>query len=373
MSLETWTLLIAVVTAATCGLCGSLLLLGRQAMVSEGLSHAVLPGIVIAFMVTRSFESPWLIVAAAVSGLIMVLITRMLASTRLVETDAGLGIVFSAMFSFGVLLVSMYLRNAHFHADCVVDGNLALASLDRVEVPGFGRVPKSLIAMLLTLAAVTAFLLIAFKEVKAMVFDSTHASCVGLRPALFGYVWIALVSLTTVVAFDAAGSVLIVALMIAPAASAYLLTKRYVPFLCLSVMMAAVCAVVGFYVARAMDVSPTGPIASVSGGAFLLAFVFNPTGGLIGQWVADRRQKAHVTCCLTAELVDGCDVKEEAVARLHAQLGLSPRLAQRAIQDVIARNWLQHDQSNDSIHLTSAGHDAIDLKVGSPRVRDHCR
>ncbi|MEM6981343.1 MAG: metal ABC transporter permease [Planctomycetota bacterium] len=105
-----WTLAIATVTAITCGLCGSLLLLNRQAMVSEGLSHAVLPGLFVAFILFRSYDSPWLILFSAASGLFMVWATETLAKTKLVDSDASLGIVFAGMFSLGILLVSLNLR-----------------------------------------------------------------------------------------------------------------------------------------------------------------------------------------------------------------------------------------------------------------------
>ena len=123
---DTWTLLIATVTSVVCAICGCLLLVNRRAMVSEGLSHAVLPGLVIAFIFVRDITSPWLIVSAAASGMVMVWLTQALQRTGLVEPDAGLGIVFAGMFSAGILLVSLELENVHFHADCIIDGDIPL-------------------------------------------------------------------------------------------------------------------------------------------------------------------------------------------------------------------------------------------------------
>lgn len=366
MSIEAWTLLIAVVTAVACGLCGSLLVVSRQAMVSEGLSHAVLPGLVIAFMLFRSFESPWLIGSAAASGLIMVLITRALAETRLVDSDAGLGLVFAGMFSLGILLVSLNLKNAHFHADCIIDGNLALAPLNRFDLPIVGRVPKSLITMSVTLAVIVSFVAFAYKELKVMIFDPTHAKRVGFRPVLLGYCWIALVSITTVTAFDVAGSVLIVALMIAPAASAFLLTRQFSVYLFLSASIAALCAVLGFYVAKYLDISPTGPVASVAGAVFLLVFLLNPTNSLIAQHVIHRRRQTQISRCLSCELMVGCASEREACDVVHEQLRLPSSKAERLVREVIASHWVDLSEDSDAFVITSSGQKAIEQALDPP-------
>ncbi|MEM9365491.1 MAG: metal ABC transporter permease [Planctomycetota bacterium] len=366
MSIETWTLLIAIVTAIACGLCGSLLVVGRQAMVSEGLSHAVLPGLVVAFLFFRSFDSPWLIASAALSGLIMVWVTRALSDTRLVDSDAGLGLVFAAMFSTGILLVSLNLKNAHFHADCIIDGNLALAPLNRADFPVLGRVPRSMITMTATFLVIATFVLLAYKELKIMIFDPTHAARVGFRPVLLGYVWITIVSLTTVTAFDVAGSVLIVALMIAPPASAYLLTRRFSVYLVLSMAIAAVSAVLGFYLAKRLDVSPTGPVAAVAGGLFLLVFVFNPTNSLLATRLVRHRRRKELIRCLCCELMIGCADELEALTAVSDRLRIGPRIAQDLVRELQSRDWIQLSEKSGRFEMTVAGQEAVAQAVNCP-------
>ena len=247
MSIELWTLTIAVLTSVVCALCGSLLLVNRQSMVSEGLSHAVLPGLVIGFILFRSFDSIWLIALAATSGLLMVWLTEAIQKTGLVDGDAGLGIVFAGMFSLGVLLVTTYLRGTTFHADCIIEGELALAPLDRLQIAGFDLGPRAWVTMLAMLFLTGGFILLCYKELKVMIFDPSLASRVGLKPALLQYLWLGIVSLTTVVAFEVGGSILIVALMIAPPAAAFLLTDRLHRMLFLSVGLATVSSIAGFY------------------------------------------------------------------------------------------------------------------------------
>ena len=130
MSLLAWTYIIAVLTAIACSLAGVMLVVKREALVSEALSHAVLPGIVIAFLVFRDRSSPLLIFAAGMSGLLMVWLVKWIAGSGRVKQDAALGIVFSGMFSVGVIASSLNLKNINFHPDCIIDGNLAFAALE---------------------------------------------------------------------------------------------------------------------------------------------------------------------------------------------------------------------------------------------------
>ena len=137
-----WTLAIGIVTAVACAVCGVFLVVKREAFVSEGLSHAVLPGIILAYIAIPDRSSPLLVVAAGLSGLIMVWLVQAISNTRLVDRDAALGIVFSALFSIGVIASSMKLGNVHFHAHCIIDGNLSLAALKHAEIGGVDLGPR---------------------------------------------------------------------------------------------------------------------------------------------------------------------------------------------------------------------------------------
>ncbi|MEM9657087.1 MAG: metal ABC transporter permease [Planctomycetota bacterium] len=328
MSLEFWTLAIATVTAVTCAICGSVLLVARKSMVSEGLSHAVLPGLVVAFVLIPDYNSPWLILSAAASGMAMVWLTQLVQRSGLVDDDAGLGIVFAGMFSVGILIVSAKLQNTHFHADCIIDGNLALAPLDRLRIGGRDWGPRSFIVMCVTLAAVVAFVMVAFKELKISIFDPVLAQRFGLRPALLQFAWLGVVSTTTVAAFDVAGSILIVALMIAPPAAAYLLTDRLERLLIIASVIAVVSSIGGFYLAVALDVSPTGPIASCAGLLFLLVFALAPRRGFLANAIRQARQRAETCELLLLEFVarggrqaiDGIAIPRRSVSRALARL-----------------------------------------------------
>ncbi len=306
MSVEVWTLAIALVTAVACALCGSLLLVNRQAMISEGLSHAVLPGIVVAFLLLRDYNSPWLILSAAASGLLMVWLSQFLVSTGIVDGDAGLGIIFSAMFSAGILLVSQNLHNVHFHAGCIIDGNLALAPLDRFRWLGVDWGPRSFVVISALLAVLLLFVVLCFKEIKLALFDPTLAGRFRLMPKLLQTLWLAAVSLTAVTAFDVAGSILIVALMIAPPAAAYLLVDRLGRLLIIAAVIAALSAAGGFSLALILDIAPTGPIASVAGFFFLLVLALAPRRGLLAVFLRRVHQRRETWQILLLDLMSRC-------------------------------------------------------------------
>ncbi len=347
MSAELWALAIAVVTAVSCALCGSLLVVNRQSMVSEALSHAVLPGLALAFFLLRDYNSPWLLISAAAGGMLMIWLTELFRSTRIVDSDASLGIVFAGMFSLGILLVANLLRDTHFHADCVLEGNLVLAPFDRLRWGEVDLGPRDwwLMSGIVTLQLV--FILVSYKELKAMLFDPQLAGRFGLRPKLFEMIWLSVVSLTTVAAFNVAGSILIVGLMIAPPAAAFLLTQRLSHLLIVATALAILSAMVGFLVSIPMEIAPTGPVASSAGLIFLLVYLFAPRSGLVSQHFQRKRKRADTIECLVLQLVADNTSLDHLTKNWNSVL-----------RSLIDRELLV--QANDKMLLTSFGQSKLD-------------
>ncbi len=330
-------------------------------MVSEGLSHAVLPGLVIAFILLRDYNSPWLIISAAASGLLMVWLTQLLQNTRLLDNDAGLGIVFAGMFSVGILIVSSNLRNTHFHADCIIDGNLALAPLDRWTWAGVDLGPRSWNSMLVMLFVVVGFITLCFKELKVMFFDPLLAGQFRLRPRSLQFVWLAIVSLTTVAAFEVAGSILIVALMIAPPAAAYLLTDRLSRLLVIAAVIAAISATGGFYLAVALDVAPTGPIASFAGAVFLTVFAFAPRRGWLAVSLRRSRQRRETADCLVLDLLSRHRPQTDSWEDFLATVCMPVRQVERTLQRLQQSTYIQPTDSG--YELTPHGREQLQTKL----------
>jgi manganese/zinc/iron transport system permease protein len=273
--------LIAAVAAAACALPGAFLVLRRMAMMSDAISHTVLLGIVLGFFLTRDMASPILILGAALTGVLTVSLVELLHRTGLVREDAAIGLVFPALFSLAVILISRHAGGVHLDTDAVLLGELAFAPFERFTLAGFDLGPQALWVMggifLLNLGLILLF----YKELKLATFDPALAAALGFAPGLIHYGLMGLVSITAVGAFEAVGSVLVVALMIAPPATAYLLTDRLPRLLGLSVLLGALSAVGGYWAAHLLDASIAGSMASVAGLLFALAFLFAPQRGLL--------------------------------------------------------------------------------------------
>jgi manganese/zinc/iron transport system permease protein len=283
--------LVAVVVAAGCALPGVFLILRRMAMMSDAISHAILPGIVVGFMLTGDLSSPWLVIGAALTGVLTVALVELLGKTGLVREDAAIGIAFPALFSVGVILIARFAGDVHLDVDAVLLGELAFAPFDRLIVGGTDIGPRSLWIASGILAINVAFITVFFKELTIATFDAALAATLGLMPTLVHYLLMGIVSLTAVGAFDAVGSILVVALMIGPPAAAYLLTDRLSILLVLSALLGAVSAVGGYWLARLLDASIGGSMATMVGFVFLLAFLFAPERGLVARSRRRTRQR----------------------------------------------------------------------------------
>ena len=140
-------ILIAIMTASACALPGVFLVLRRMTLMSDAISHAILPGIVLAFFLTHSLSSPLLILAAAATGVLTVVFVELLQKTKLVKEDAAIGLKFPALFSIGVILISRFSSNIHLDIDAVLLGELAYAPLNRLEISIYDLGPVSLYVM----------------------------------------------------------------------------------------------------------------------------------------------------------------------------------------------------------------------------------
>ncbi len=284
-------LLIMSLTAVACALPGVFLVLRRMALLSDAIGHVLLFGIVVAYFITRDLHSFGLVIGAALSGLVLVALVEMLTRSRLVKEDAAIGLVFPALFAGGILLASMYFRNTHLDVDQVFLGMPEYAVWQRVIVAPYdiGSVARLIMAGMLLLNA--AFIAIFWKELKLATFDASLAATLGFLPGLLHYALMGLVSLTAVTAFESVGPVLVVAFMIVPGATAYLLTDRMSRMVVLAALIAAGGAILGTLVARKFDTNIAGTVSTMLGLLFALAFVFAPQRGLVVQALRRRRHR----------------------------------------------------------------------------------
>ena len=283
--------LIASVVAAACALPGVFLVLRRMAMMSDAISHTVLLGIVLAFFIVGELGNPLLIIGAAAVGVLTVTLTELLNKTKLVKSDAAIGLVFPALFSIAVILISLFARNVHLDQHVVFQGDLVFTPFDRLVIFGADIGPRTLIVMSVILLVNIVFIVLFYKELKLATFDASLAAALGFSPTLIHYGLMTIVSITAVGAFDAVGSILVIALMIVPPVTAYLLTNRLPIMLGLSVLIGVIGAISGYWLARAIDTNIAAAMVTMVGVLFGLAFLFSPHHGLVALARRRVRQK----------------------------------------------------------------------------------
>ncbi len=294
MSVQNEILLIITVTAVACSIPGVFLVLRRMSMTADAITHTVLLGIVIAYFLTRDLSSPLLLLGAAATGILTVWLTELLYRTKLVTEDASVGIIFPLLFSIAVILITLYGNNVHLDTDTVLLGEIAFTPFERVHWGNYDWGPAALWStgtVCLLNVLITGCLA---KEFKLSAFDPLLAAFYGFRPVLLHYVLMTLVSLTVVVSFQAVGAILVIALMIGPAAIAYLFAKSLQNMLIYAVVIAAVAAVSGTKAAFFLNVSIAGTVASVIGLLFIMTIITAPRIGIVAK--IRRRRYLRIRC-----------------------------------------------------------------------------
>ena len=358
--------LIAVVVAAACALPGVFLVLRKMAMMSDAISHAILPGIVVAFFITHNLNSPLLIVAAALTGMLTVVIVELIYGTKLVKEDAAIGLVFPALFSIGVVLIARYAGDVHLDTDAVLLGELAFAPFDRFMPAGADLGPRALWVMGAILALNAAGIALLYKELKLATFDAGLAASLGFAPALLHYGLMGMVSVTAVGAFDAVGSILVVALMVGPASIAYLLTDRLHVMIILSVLIGTGDALLGYWAAHWLDTSIAGSMATLVGLTFVGAFLLAPKRGIVAVVRRQRRQRlVFAAKMLTIHLANHEGTPEEErenrIDHLEDHLTWDSTLAARIVRFSTQEKLVQ--KKGPYLYLTKAGRDLADEAI----------
>jgi manganese/zinc/iron transport system permease protein len=350
--------LIAIVTAAACAIPGVFLVLRRMSMMSDAISHSILLGIVAAFFVVENTSSPLLVVGAALVGIATVVLVELLQRTGRVREDAAIGLVFPLLFSIGVILISRYAGNVHLDIDAVLLGELAFAPFRRVVIGGYDIGPQALILMLVILLLNAVFVALFYKELKLATFDAGLAATLGFAPAAIHYALMSSVSVTAVGAFDAVGSILVVALMIGPPATAYLLTDRLPTMIVLSVAIGAAASVAGYWLAYWLDASIAGAMATMIGVFFLSTFLLAPQQGLVAaarRRTSNRWEFAQTMLAIHLFNHEGLPnaTEESRVEHLDEHLRWAPDFAGRVVR-LAERHGLIRDQGG-LLSLTEQG------------------
>ena len=260
-----------VVMGATCGAIGAYVIVRRLAFIGDAISHAVFPGIVVAYLAGLSIFG-----GALAAGLITALAIALVTRSGRVREDAAIGIFFAAAFALGIVLIS---TRHTFQGDLT---GFLIGNLQGVSTSDLAVSAAVGLAIIATLAAL-------HKELVLVSFDRTLAAALGYPVFPLDVVMLSLLTVTIVVSIQAVGIILVLAMLVTPAATARLLVDRFVPMLALGSVLGAAEGVVGYYLSYHLGTASGGTIALLATAVFLVAFVASPTHGLLG-----RRLRRHV-------------------------------------------------------------------------------
>lgn len=346
--------LIASLVAIACAIPGTFLVLRKMAMISDAISHSILPGIVIGFFITQDLNSPLLILLAALTGVLTVVLVEKIQQTKLVKEDTAIGLVFPALFSIGVIMIAKYANDVHLDIDAVLLGELAFTPFDRIYYNEIDLGPKSLWVIGIILTITLGLLIAFFKELKISTFDAGLATSLGFTPAVIHYGLMSVASITTVGAFDAVGAILVVALMIAPAASAYLLTTNLIKMIALACFFGVFSAIAGYWMANYFDASIAGSIATMLGIVFLIVYLFAPSKGLISVLYRERQQKIEISLItFILHLKNHTETRERHVNHLNEHINWQKIRSKGVLNLALKNNLITID--DEIVSLTTKG------------------
>lgn len=248
---------------------GSYLVLKNMSMVSDAISHTVILGIVIMFLIVKDLNSPLLIISASFIGVITVFFINMLNKSKYITKEAAIGIVMTFLFSIAIMIVSKYTRHVHLDTDSVLTGEITFAPLDT-----YLKIPKSIIINIILILINSSVIFLLYKEIKAILFDENYAMSIGISTKIIDYFLIFLVSITTVSNFTVMGSILIVSLMIGPPTIAKMFVKSFSKMIIFSIIISVLSSLIALFLAINLNVSISGMLAVIIGLIYLVVSRF---------------------------------------------------------------------------------------------------
>jgi len=297
--LHTWTVVIGVLCAASCAIPGALLVLRRMSMMGDAISHAVLPGLAIAFLITHSRDPLTMFLGATIIGIVTAFAVESVQKLGGTDSGTAMGVVFTTLFALGMILIRQALDHVHLDADCVLYGDIGSAATDAALSDTLLSHAVIVNGGMLLVNALLVTLL--YKEFKISSFDEALATTQGINATLMHYLLMTMTAATTVAAFETVGSILVIAMLIVPGATAYLLTDRFGVMLVLSVALGALAAVSGHVAAITVptwfgfeDTLTSASMAFMSGVIFLVVWVVAPRHGLANKFIDRARLSLRI-------------------------------------------------------------------------------
>ncbi len=293
-SLDGWIVAAGILCAVASALLGNFLVLRRMSMLGDAITHAVLPGLAVAFFVSDSRSSWPMFLGAVAVGILTAFVTEWIRGVGRVDEGASMGVVFTSLFALGLVMIVQAADHVDLDPGCVLYGAIELTPLDTLEVAGYD-VPRAVVTLGICALVNALFVVLLFKELRISSFDAGLATTTGFNARLLHYLLMILVAVTAVASFETVGNILVVAMLIVPPAAAYMLTDRLRKMIVLSVVLAALSAVLGHIGALVIpakfgyqSTTTAGMMAVAAGAILVLAILFGPRHGVLVKWVRRR-------------------------------------------------------------------------------------
>lgn len=397
--LDTWIVITAALAAMACAIPGSFLVLRRQSMMGDALTHTVLPGIVAAFLLSHYLKSTgwittdpadphqafdatsytFMFAGAMLTGVLTAVLTEWISRQGGVESSAALGVVYTSLFAVGLLTIRLAADNVHIDPDCVLYGNLESVWTGPGEIPRAAWVSGG--SLLLNVILATCF----FKELRISTFDPALATSLGINATLIHYALMAVTAATAVAAFESVGNILVIAMLIVPAATAHLLTDRLWLMLVLAALVGAASAAIGHAMALilppllmtpfadqpllsgvpidSLDASTSGMMAATAGGLFIIAMLFGPRHGVVLRMV----HRLRLAIRIAAEDLLGTLYRQDETSAHTGPAVRHDSLVQRFANSRLRRHRLVTGSSEHPV-LTEAGRHAARKLIRAHRL-----
>lgn len=339
------------ITAMACGILGPILVMRRLSMTADALSHSVLLGIVLAFLVILRVDSIYLKLSAALFGLLTVLLVEFISNKSKIKKDDSLAIVFPVFFALAVILITRFCRNAHLDVEIVLMGNPLFAPFIRMF-----NMPKSMFLMGIMFIINLLFIIIKHREISMVCFDEEFAKMQDINLTLLYTIFMTLVSLTAVLAFDSVGGILVISFLIAPAAAACLFTKNFNNTIILTLLIGVLSSFLGYYFGIRYNVSLSG-MSAVSSMVIVLISIFINPNGIIKQWIKNKIQKEEILgeMILIHMYQHNNNGIELGFSTIHKHLNWREEDTKKRIDKLIDKGLIERITDKNMYSLTSKG------------------
>ena len=377
-----WIIVAGALCAVACSLLGNFLVLRRLSLMGDAISHSVLPGIAAAFLFSGTRGSVVVLIGAACMGLLTVWLTELIRKYGKVEESAAIGVVFTSLFAVGLIMMVRAGDKIDLDPSCVLYGNLEMIILEKVTTP-LGEVPQVVVTISVVCLLNAICIAVFFKQWQVSTFDPLLSQAQGISPTLFHYILASLVAVTCIASFEAVGNILVVAMLVVPAATALLLCKRLHAMILVSVVIGTASAIAGHLLAISVpvvfgfkSVNSAAMMAVASGIFLVIAVIASPKAGVLVRLVEQRTVARKIVgedilallYRISERRMESSKLPENrsvlAKREIAVQLKISLQKLSSVTSDLVRKGWVSMTQT--SVSLTDNGH-----RVAQNLIRSH--